>query len=235
MTIEVSSLLSLEADLHRFGYVFISRWRCEQSTIDIAQSLGIVVDIHTCLPGSAIPTVQTLIPRHESESPGNQYSGTFGLAEFPLHTDLAHWAIPPRYFILRCRKGSPSVPTYLLHNSALTATLGNATLRRALVRPRHPSRSGVNCLLPLVLSADDHLSLRWDSLFLVPMNEAARRAAEAMKTNAWDESKLAAVTLTSPGDTLIVDNWRMLHGRGGVREDDMDRRVERVYLSEIHI
>lgn len=229
-----SSWQDIAVHLHQSGYLLVPRWHRDQTTIDIGRSIGTVVDIRALLPRSSIPTVQTLRPRHKSESPSNQYSGTYGLSDFPLHTDLAHWALPPRYFVLRCKIGSPAVITRLLPSSALASTLGTVTLRRALVRPRHSGQSGKHCLLPLMFPARDTFGLRWDPLFLVPMNGAARRLAEVMLTNAWDQTKLVKLALTSPGDTLIVDNWRFLHGRSSVPAADVDRRLERIYLSEIH-
>ncbi|WP_189666890.1 TauD/TfdA family dioxygenase [Pseudomonas amygdali] len=41
------------------------------------------------------------------------------------------------------------------------------------------------------------------------------------------------VCLCNPGDTLIVDNWRMLHGRSAVPTSAMRRQLERIYISEL--
>lgn len=65
------------------------------------------------------------------------------------------------------------------------------------------------------------------------MNAPALRLAEAMSTDAWDRTKLVTLSLLNPGDTLIVDNWRFLHGRSSVQADDAGRCIERVYLSEL--
>lgn len=221
--------------LRRLGHLFFSKWHPSRATIDIARSIGQVVDVSALLSQSGmIPTVQTLRPRRQGESRDNQYSGTFGLGEFPLHTDLAHWARPPRYFLLRCKEGALAVATHLLPSAAVVSTLGLTTLRRALVRPRYRGRNGKHCLLPVVLPTTDGLGLRWDPLFLVPMNEAGHRVAEAMSANTWDHSQLVATTLSSPGDTLILDNWRFLHGRSSVPANGMGRTLERVYLSELY-
>ena len=219
--------------LSRDGYVLLPRWRCEETTIAIGRSIGVVTDIQALLPQSNISTVQTLEPRNVVNSSNNHYSGTFGFDEFPLHTDLAHWARPPRYFILRCQNGSRSVVTKLLAFSTLATLLNAATLRQALLRPRRTGRDGTLCLLPFLFHVDGVYGFRWDSLFLVPMNEAAKKIAEIILTRAWHLSQ--AETLVKRGDTLIVDNWRILHGRGKVTMIDADRQLERVYLSKIYI
>ena len=219
--------------LHLQGYVLLLRWRREDTTMAIAHSIGRVLDIEILLPMTKIPTVQTLIPQHKIESHANRYSGTYGLAEFPLHTDLAHWINPPRYFMLRCQVGSPGVITSLFACSALASRLSTPILRRAIVRPRHRGPKGIHCLLPLVFRTPDISGFRWDPLFLVPMNKPASQVAHLMATCGWQESHLASLSLSQPGDTLIVDNWRILHSRGSVSAADMNRRLERIYLSEI--
>lgn len=208
-------------------------WQNHLALLEIGHSIGKALDVLSIIPWSGIPTVQLLVPRHDSECAKTLYSGTYGLRDFPLHTDLAHWSKPPRYFVLRCIVGAKNVFTRLLPSSALLSTLGMGTLRRALVRSRRPARSGVHCLLPLVFSAEDSFGLRWDPLFLIPMNQAARQMSEVMSTESWDRTELLTFALTKPGDTLIVDNWRYLHGRSNVSSDDMSRCLERIYVSEI--
>jgi alpha-ketoglutarate-dependent taurine dioxygenase len=39
-------------------------------------------------------------------------------------------------------------------------------------------------------------------------------------------------TLCQPGDVLVIDNWRALHGRGSVASNET-RVVERAYLKEL--
>ena len=36
------------------------------------------------------------------------------------------------------------------------------------------------------------------------------------------------------GDTVIIDNWRMLHGRPAVPEGRRDRHLQRVYLRSLN-
>ena len=219
--------------LHQDGFVFLPKWRPNEKTITIARSIGTVLDIPALLPQSNIPTVQTLAPRNSADSLRNQYSGTYGLTEFPLHTDLAHWAQPPRYMMLRCRVGSRAVNTRLLHSSVLISMFGETHLRHALTRPRRSQNHATLCLLPLFFCVDGNCGFRWDPLFTVPMNTLATQVGMIMSTNAWDKSKLVILSLANRDDTLIVDNWRCLHGRSTVPATDLERKVERVYLREI--
>ena len=195
--------------LHRSGYALLPAWLPAKTTTAIAHSIGSVVNIGSLFPRTDIPSVQTLEPRYETRASFNQYSGTFGLNEFSLHTDLAHWARPPRYLLLRCLNGSSTVATKVLESSIITSVVGTNTLRRALARPRRVRPTDALCLLPLAFNVDDVGGLRWDPLFLVPMNEAAWQVAELMRTQVTHLSE--DLTMVERGDTIIIDNWRILH------------------------
>ena len=223
--------------LHQDGYVLLPRWRQDETTIAIGRSIGSIVDVKALLPLGNIPTVQTLTPCRKSSTPKSRYSGIYGLGEFPLHTDLAHWAVPPRYLMLRCQKGAQTTATRLLESTALASAAGTATLRQALVRPRRTLRalpSDILSILPLSFCMGGVSGVRWDSTFLVPMNEAASQIAGIMQNKTWCSSKGMSLTLTERGDTLLLDNWRFLHGRSSISAKDIGRRLDRIYLSEVY-
>lgn len=225
-------IAGLSRQLQDDGYTFIPQWHSNRSTREVASLVGTIIDLDALLPGSGIPSVQTLQPRTEHEAPASRYSGVFGLNEFPIHTDLAHWAMPPRYFMLRCIQGANDVATRLLPASAVVSTVGHAILRRALVKPRRASRYGNVGLLPLLFFSDQTNGLRWDSLFLTPISAAARNVMDFMTGSEGTWSELKEIVLVLPGDTLIVDNWRMLHGRSDAVAGPK-RIIERVYISDI--
>ena len=216
------------------GYVFMRSYQPYDSTLQVAHSIGAVVDIGIFLPRSGIPTVQKLNPRQIKDSAKNMYSGIYGLDNFPLHTDLAHWYTPPRYLIMRCKIGSNSVTTKLLPSSILSSCIGIENLQRAIARPRRRSRGKSLCALPLMFLKENVPGIRWDPEFLVPINRASEMVAEFMSDELQHEHKLVTIGLVDKGDTLVVDNWRFLHGRSSVPPTDLERCIERVYLSEIY-
>jgi hypothetical protein len=179
-----------------------------------------------------VPNVQTLAPKQAKSAAKNQYSSSFGLGEFPLHSDLAHWATPPRYFILRCLRGSPTVSTNLLPVNAIVSAIGERFTRKAVFIPRKRWSTGHLCPLPMMFRRNGDTGMRWDSLFLTPVNSAASKVAHAVAIKRWGNS-LESLTLSEPGDTLIVDNWRILHGRSAVNDNSLGRRIERAYLSAL--
>ncbi|MCA1403051.1 TauD/TfdA family dioxygenase [Ensifer sp. IC3342] len=205
------------------GFAHLPRHDPEQSTIEVANSIG-----YPLKPRDG-PLVQRLTPK--AEAPPNTYSGNFGLNAFPFHTDLAHWRSPPRYLLLRCLNGYKDVPTLLIDGIALASAIGLNLLGRAIVKGRRPQNGAVP-LLRLYDQVDGCARLRWDEIFLKPAGRAGQDACDRMRQAIADGPHLP-IALHEPGDTLIIDNWRMLHARSPVAAGREDRVLERVYLEEL--
>jgi hypothetical protein len=92
---EHTRMISLLPKIQNDGYAFLESFHSGRATIDLLALVGNAVAL-----GKAGP-VHQLRPRRVEEAPLNTYSGNYGLGEFPLHTDLAHWYLPSRYFLLR--------------------------------------------------------------------------------------------------------------------------------------
>jgi L-asparagine oxygenase len=217
--------------VERDGFVLQEGLVPHVPTLDLAQRLGMVVDIEKLLPSSCIPTVQTLRPRDTTQVKQNRYSGNFGLDRFPLHTDLAHWVLPPRYLLLRCFVGAEDVYTNLLSCVYAEDVVGKAGLHKAVFRSR---RRGLGCSGLVRAMSYDHGEkvFRWDPIFLEPVSRYALALSAAMHDPCCSESQIS-IRLAKPGDTIIVDNWQMLHGRSEVSSPSTTRHIERVYLSEV--
>ena len=218
---DISSTLTVS------GFAVIKEYLPKTSGVVAFSELGKVVQ----LPG--VEAVQVLTPRRSDTSPPNTYSGNFGVGEFPLHTDLAHWFLPPRYFALRCVVGSRHVSTRLVDAEDLKADVGRRALIRALVRPRRPLRGNRPLLRLLDRRKDGNELFRWDSLFVAPATNESRVVWKAV-TDCLGFIEPQEIRLDNPGDTLILDNWRMLHGRSMVVVGDEQRRIERAYLGEVY-
>ena len=177
-------------------------------------------------------SIQALEPRAAEDAPPNTYSGNYGRGEFPLHTDLAHWCLPPRYLALRCVEGVTGVVTRLHDGHAVIASVGKAALERALVQPRRPLDNR-RALLRLLDSRDGSAPLlSWDRLFIVPVTPTAEVTFNLLR--AYTEfAKVIEVSLAKPGDTLVLDNWRMLHGRSAAGGNESQRRIERAYFDKL--
>jgi len=215
------------------GFAFAKEWNPSENTEDVAARIGTPLDIGGLLPGSGIRKLQTLKPKTRSPDLRNQYSGSYGLGDFPLHSDLAHWNIPPHYLLMRCIEGAADVLTHLLPIEILKERIDDHILMSAMVVPRRKSKSQTICPLQVAYKRDGAHGIRWDSLFLQPINEAGRKFAQLMKSTPWSAMGMYSLCLANPGDTLVIDNMKMLHGRSSVPETSQGRIVERIYLDKV--
>ena len=209
------------------GYVFLEEYFPKLNADDAIGRVGVVDSV------DGLEVIQNLRPLESVNALPNTYSGVFGKCEFPLHTDLAHWSVPPRYLVLRCIHGSDRVTTRVLDATPLIRSDRGTPLRRVLVRPRRPV-GGALQLLHLVERAPggEACFIRWDSVYLVPATNKSKPVFEELARQI-SQAQTASVILAKPGDTLILDNWRMLHGRSAVPLGSERRHIQRAYLKEI--
>jgi hypothetical protein len=220
----------VHATMRQEGFWFRKHLYPGLPTIQIAQELGRIVRVDEMIPSFAIETVQALRPRTVAEASKNRYSGHFGLGKFPLHTDLAHWALPPRYLFLRCVVGSADVSTNVLRSDTVIAPVGTSILEKALLSAR--ARYGYSGLLRALCQRGDTRVFRWDPLFLKPANKYGQVLATIMLGSEWD-AVVKSIVLEQAGDSILIDNWQMLHGRSQIPLQSRDRHIDRIYLSEI--
>ena len=217
----------IKRDLESKGFSFLKGYLPGLTAYEISGQVGTVAE----LPCTKL--VQQLRPKALSESEPNTYSGNFGLGRFPMHTDLAHWIDPPRYLMLRCLKGSANVATHILDSAEVVEEFGRVTLARTFVRPRRPT-NGKNFILKLLCQFDEGKTLfRWDEIFIKPASQSSVRVFENISQ--WIAAKeYINLFIESAGDTLVIDNWRMLHGRSPILQASNSRHIERVYLGTIN-
>ena len=212
-------------ELRAHGFAFLPSFRTELASDQVVDLLG-----RRCLGPAG--RVHFLKPEQANPQSPNTYSGRYGFDEFPFHTDLAHYLAPPPYLLLRCIRGHEAVSTRLIDGIQIMRSVGPSLLARALVQPRRP-RNGQR---PLMSIWEPHVGrgqLRWDPEYLSAAGVAGEEASMAI-TDAIASAKPLEVTLCRHGDTLIVDNRRMLHARSPVPQKCRDRLIERVYLEGIH-
>jgi hypothetical protein len=144
-----------------------------------------------------------------------------------MHTDLAHWYVPPRYILLRCVVPSDEVATKIVHSRSVLKGESKCEISRAHFKPRR-RLDHKSYLLKLY---EDGV-FRWDSLFIVPANVLGRTLKQKVEAK-LQSLEADEVVFESPGDCLLMDNWKVLHGRCSVPATAMQREIERVYMSEV--
>jgi len=220
--------ISVKSNVDCDGCIFIEGYEPGRSSAEIAALFGKVLSVW-----DDEDPVQDLVPIDKNDAAPNTYSGIFGRDRFPFHTDLAHWRDPPRYLMLRCVKGYVDIPTLVIDGHDLVSAIGPDLLNRALVKPRRP-RDGRFSMLTLREPEDDRPALiRWDEVYLKPASKLGELAMSRMKKEIASH-RVIETTLAEPGDTMIIDNWRMLHARAPVPAGREDRLIERTYLGELN-
>lgn len=169
----------------------------------VAQELGEIV------AGRARQTVERIVPHTPSSAFAGSLSSKYGLEPLPLHTDTAHWPTPCRYLVMACAAVGPvSTPTTLLDGQLVKLSEVEATACDRAVflvrngrhsfygsikrRDRAFVRVDPGCMSPL--SSDGELAIR---------AFGAERHESALYRHEW-----------KVGEILVIDNWRVLHGRG---------------------
>lgn len=206
------------------GFAYVRGYRRGTPTHDIANSLGEISTV-----GSRGPV--ELRPTRQADSEPTSYSGLYGRRRFPFHTDLAHWRRPPRYILLRCKVGSEVATTDLIDGFRIISEIHEPRLQLAQVQPRRPIKGRLP-LLRLYSQGPSHL-VRWDEVFIVPANESGRVCCEAFR-NKISLASRTSFSLVDEADTLLIDNWRMLHSRSGIPPRAHNRIIERVYLETLN-
>ncbi len=214
-------MLSLASILHSNGYAEIAETDPDVSTVELAREIS--ASIGTVVSES----VENLVASPTAVKPSNTYGGNYGYGQLPLHTDLAHWYRPPRYVLLRCITGTQSVATHLFHRRQLEKWIPTSIMRRALFSPRRRIDGKVFLLHMLT---DD--LFRWDQLFLKPQNAAAHASVARMQ-EAAAELPTADVVLSKTGQSLLIDNWNVMHGRSAVPTIERYRKLDRIYLETL--
>jgi len=215
---------AIAAALEQDGYAYLEQWHADVALIELVQQHGVALNF-----GKS--PVHRIVPQQNATP--NTYSGIYGLGEFPLHTDMAHWPEPPRYMLLRCVKGQSTVATTVLDAWDVIRRTGPLDLARALVKPRRPLHGTVPLLTVLRAGRPDRAMLfRWDDRYIVPASSAGQLGMNRVRA-ILPEMVARKIHLCKPGDTLWLDNWRILHGRSSVPHSCTDRVIERVYLGDV--
>jgi alpha-ketoglutarate-dependent taurine dioxygenase len=152
--------------------------------------------------------------------------------EFPLHTDAYNLPEPPRYvFLLRTDHGRDETLSYVSDSAEALDDLGDDEVA-TLAQPLFPSARGAVALLEPVSGGRRRLRYngeeiaRWTSPD-APLDTAGRQAQEALAESLRSRSQSFVI---EPADCLLLDNWRLCHGRGSLSKDSI-RTLKRVWVA----
>lgn len=184
----------------------------------LAGRLGRAVPVRT---GGDLFTVLT--PTTTAAAHARSLSRKFSLGEFELHNDTAHWITPCRYIVIACvDTGDGGRPTLLLDSKTLPLTRDEVELMQTA-----PMRilNGRTSFFSTILSQNRPF-LRFDVGCMTGATPEASAALNLLKKERW--KKEVQEFHWQPGIGLVIDNWRVLHGRGSACRDDPQRLLLRL-------
>lgn len=152
---------------------------------------------------------ETIEPQSEDHAHRRSLSSRHGYNALPFHVELSHRPRPCRYLLLGCiDPGSPGAVTMVVDWRQLSFTAADLhLLESAPVLVRSGRRSFYSTVLP-----PDRSFLRFDPGCLEAVDGRGRDALDLVAERLSRASPISHHW--QRGDLLIIDNWRLLHGRG---------------------
>jgi hypothetical protein len=178
----------------------------------------------TRVAGRAGTLQEVIQPQDANDAHPRSLSARYGLDALPFHTELSHRTKPCRYLLLGCiDPGSPAAATMLLD----WRTLGFSSEELDLLECTPVLvRSGRRSFYSTIL-APGGAFLRYDPGCLEAVDRRGRMALALV------EDRLAGASSEAhhwrQGDILIIDNWRVLHGRSP-SDRESGRRLARILI-----
>jgi len=174
--------------------------------------------------GRAGALEEIIRPQAAEDAHPQSLNARYGLSALPFHTELSHRLRPCRYLLLGCiDPGTPSAATMLLDWRTLGLSPDELRLLEgAPILVRTGRRSFYSTIL-----SPDRAFFRYDPGCLEAVDNRGQAALALV------EHRLACAAPQihhwHRGNILIIDNWRVLHGR---RPSDQGsgRRLARVLI-----
>jgi len=189
----------------------------DEDILDVAKKLGRPVPSRR---GASL--VDSLRPRTREAALPRSLSAIHGVGGFPLHTDGAHWPVPPRYVLLQAKASSECATTLFDSRQVIWSSEQVELLTRGVFYVSDAAGG-----FPATLLSRGLKWLRFDLGCMTPANGTGIRALDVARAG------LNRTPVRLPwqvGMTLVIDNWRCLHGREPTLEDE-DRVVMRVLVT----
>lgn len=194
-------------------------WRCYTTSAatetEIADLLlGFARRIGTPMPGRSGKLIEPIVPRNEETAESRSLSAKHGLGELPFHMDSGHRLRPARLLLIGCvSPGHSHARTRIVDTRELVFT---ASERELLASAPLLVRTGRRSFYSTILDRKRPF-LRYDPGCMEPVDPRGEEAMVVMR----DTLARARVCLHDwfPGEVLMIDNWRMLHGRTAASAD----------------
>ncbi|TCH97912.1 hypothetical protein EJV46_11875 [Roseococcus sp. SYP-B2431] len=221
--------LNLLTEKHKAKLV-ASGWHAYHSGLSETETLAtevasIALTLGEIVPGRDGHPVEQIVPQEVASAYPGSLSSRFGLETLPLHTDTAHWPIPCRYLVMACAEPGPNpTPTILLDSRAVQITASEAKFcMSAVFLIRNGQRSFYGSIMernrPFIRFDPGCMKAVTDDRVTEVDLFSLRRNERVIYRHEWTR-----------GDILVIDNWRVLHGRGVDSPTERGRKLLRAMV-----
>lgn len=184
---------------------------------------------------AGVPIIGVLKPQEREAARPNSTSELHGLDAFPLHTDMAHWPLPPRYMMMRARVVVPGLPTVLIDSHELKLdAISREHWHRATWKISGFQKP---YLCSMFFDYKGKHGFRWDVCTMSPYGKLAATIAPDVSAALQDLLDTSPIHMDwqISEEILIIDNWRMVHMRPSIPESANNRTLERVLIKEAEV
>jgi hypothetical protein len=197
---------SLSQTIEKDGWVVIDEYSGELLNLieNICSKLELEISLHN---------FKKLIPKDKNEVEHFSLSSSYGLKEFPLHTDGAEYKTPPRFLVLRALSNSPTGTCIADANSICDSNICD-------------SKWSVKTKDGIVKTKLFELHPKYNIEF-IRFNRLSMKCDEGEKLEVYKaiDNLTVSSILWTKNKTIIIDNWRVLHGRQTIIEEDYEKRI----------
>ncbi len=206
---------AISISLQHIGSTAERGWSCHcvagADPSSIVRELGLVGDhLGKRVAGRAGSSEEVIQPCAIANAHPRSLSERYGLGPLPFHTELSHRTKPCRYLLLGCiDAGSPAAATMLLDWWNLGFSQQELDLIETTpVLVRTGRRSFYSTIL-----APGGTFLRYDPGCIEAVDARGRNALRVVEDRIAGAASKVEAHHWRRGDILIIDNWRVLHGR----------------------
>lgn len=156
------------------------------------------------------------------------FSSIYGFDSFPLHTDTAFRKVPTRFLIMKSLHHSSTATVFFnfidFYNNL--SEKYKTYFNNAIFSIKSTDGSYYNSLF---LDKDKKF-IRFDPLLMIPQNIAANHCLKILCEQQNEKKNLLKISWDG-ANILIIDNWKILHGREKVVELEYNfRKIKRIYV-----
>lgn len=167
-----------------------------------------------------------LKPKLENEALAGTFSNKHGLKDFPLHTDTAFYKRPARFILMHSVQSNTCDTTILkkIDFWNLLTDLDKKNAERAIYLVK---TNREKFYTSFIFKENNEYGIKYDPTCMSPFNKYAKEFDQSFQKII---SKIEPTRINwTEGKTLIIDNWKNLHGRKSA-EKDITRILKRIYI-----